>query len=276
MTRLFSLSAVALFVATAITAFSQDFEKQAADILKLYEQGRTDTAYWLVEPLKRNARFVPAALYVRAQMTPDDRALNLYREVIALDPNGSWADEAAYQLVRRYVSKRDSLAAWTWYGMLTKNFPQSPYVSKALSSLQANTVWAFGGDDSEEQTDYVEVEVESTPNTATGANSRTPAKERTESTSNAASTGTATKVSEDEFSGYALQVGLFPTRAAANRRVGELHDRGLEAIVFEKDVDGSTRYALVVGPYSTKEKAAGDKNRVAAACECGAFTVIVE
>jgi hypothetical protein len=261
-----------LFVGSLISVFlvsgsplshAQDFESQAKDILKLYEQGRTDTAYWLIEPLKKNARFVPAALYVRAQMTPDDRALNLYREVIALEPGGAWADESAYQLVKRYIGKADSLAAWTWFNMLQKNYPQSPYLPKAETLLKEQKTWELYPDE-DFGTD--------------GAQSDT-ARDDGESMSDDASETSTDAVSESDvevFEGYALQVGVLPTEDAADRLQQQMNAKGLGTSTFPKDVDGKTMYAVVVGPYESQKAAQDDRGRVRKACGCGAFVVIVE
>lgn len=277
-----------LVVVGAASALAQDYEKQAMDILRLYEEGQTDTAYWLVEPLKRNARFVPAALYARAQMTPDDRALNLYREIIALEPGGPWADEAAYQLTRRYIDKKDSLAAWTWFAMLQKNYPRSPYSSKAKSTLEGVKTWEFELSDDEE--DVVEMEEQTLETDNTGASTAQAPKQETKKPEAAAAKtdkGSATpakpkeevvesEADEERFGGYALQVGLFPTKAAAERRVKELQAKSLKPEIFPKELNGKTQYALVVGPYKSIEEAAKAKVDVSKLCECGAFTVQVE
>lgn len=265
------------------TLLAQDFEKQATDILKLYESGLKDTAYTLVEPLKQSARFVPAAIYVRAQMTPDDRALNLYREIIALEPNGAWADEAAYQLVRRYIDKKDSLASWTWYGMLNANYPQSPYVAAAKSLLDAVETWELempddeGGDPeiASATTTSSTSKPASKTTTASGGATSKPASSGSAASSSSGAAQTASSSGSD-FSGYALQVGLFPTKAAAEKRVKELEARSLSPRIFPKEVDGKTQYALVVGPYKSLDEAAKAKPGVSKACDCGAFTVTVE
>ncbi len=251
--RRYILGAACVILCSAVQLSAQSYEEQALDILKLYEEGQTDTAYWLIEPLKRNARFVPAALYVRAQMTPDDRALNLYREVIALEPTGPWADEAAYQLVRRYIDKRDSMASWTWYSMLTTNYPQSPYKARAFSVLEGVASWQFETEDERVS------ESESSKSEDAGTKEEGEAKE-----------------DEEEFRGYALQVGLFPTKEAAERRLAQLRARSLQPEIFPKDVNGKTQYALVVGPYESREEASKAREGVTKACECGAFTVLVE
>ena len=279
----FTLTALFLLPVVFLSLSAQEYEEQALEILRLYEDGQTDTAYWLVEPLKRNARFVPAALFVRAQMTPDDRALGLYREVIALRPAGPYADDAAYQLIRRYTAKRDSLAAWTWLGMLESNFPQSPFIAVARELLGSQKVWTFTsasgegegmesqdiGDGASSSSESDEDEPEEIDEPAVSAG--TPADESSDEPVEG-----AVAVESDVFSGYALQVGLLPTKAAAERRATELREVGLEPDIFEKSVDGRTAWAVVVGPYATREEAAADKGRVAKACGCGAFTVLVE
>ncbi|KXK51560.1 MAG: hypothetical protein UZ07_CHB004003396, partial [Chlorobi bacterium OLB7] len=93
------LALLACIVAANGAVAQGTYEEQSLAILKLYESGnkaKRDTAYTLIDRLKadRQARFSPVVLFVRGEMTPDDRSLNLYREVIALDPGGAWADDA--------------------------------------------------------------------------------------------------------------------------------------------------------------------------------------
>lgn len=275
MIRLCIVSAFLVLTGAGAVLAQSDYEKQALEILKLYEAGQTDTAYWLVEPLKRNARFIPAALYVRAQMTPDDRALNLYREIIALEPNGPWADESAHQLVRRYIEKKDSIAAWTWYGMLQKNYPQSQYIAKSKSLLGAVKSWEVVVDDEDEMEESETAEIAPFEEVATATKKDTAKSAQKKQEPAKPAVKTEAK-SGDEFSGYALQVGLFPTRAAAEKRVKELRAKSLKPVIFPKEVNGKTQYALVVGPYQSLEEAGKAKTSVAKACECGAFTVQVE
>ena len=277
-----TLIALSLLPMVFLSLSAQEYEEQALEILRLYEDGQTDTAYWLVEPLKRNARFVPAALFVRAQMTPDDRALGLYREVIALHPGGPYADDAAYQLVRRYTAKRDSLAAWTWLGMLESNFPQSPFIAVARELLGSQKVWTFtaasddgeGMDSQDISADVASSGSDEDETEETDEPKLDPVASSDESSDE--SEGETAGAGTDVFSGYALQVGLLPTKGAAERRAGELREVGLEPDIFEKSVDGRIAWAVVVGPYATREAAAADKGRVARACGCGAFTVLVE
>lgn len=280
------VTTLCVLMCSSLAALAQDYEKQATDILKLYESGQKDTAYTLVEPLKQSARFVPAALYVRAQMTPDDRALNLYREIVALEPSGPWADEATYQLVRRYIDKKDSLAAWTWFNVLQKSHPQSPYIAGAKSMLDDVDQWELEMPETEAGKD-----VAAAPAKGTGTSSGTSGKtgsssgktsstaETKEKKDKAASTTTTTSgaaASSSDFSGYALQVGVFPTKAAAEKRIKELSAGSLRPKVFPKEVNGKTQYALVVGPYKSLEEANKAKPAVAKACDCGAFAVTVE
>lgn len=291
MIRYIGYGAAALFLLALSTfpAVAQDYEKQAAEILKLYEAGQKDTAYTLVEPLKQNARFVPAALYVRAQMTPDDRALNLYREIIALEPTGAWADEATYQLVRRYIDKKDSTAAWTWFNVLQKSHAQSPYIASAKSLLNEVEKWELEMPEMEDGKDIASTPATSAPpkstsakpsGTTAGASGKGTGSTAAANSPAATTSGAATKSTPastaTEFSGYALQVGLFPTKAAAEKRTKELEAGPLRPKIFPKEVNGKTQYALVVGPYKSLDDANKAKPAVAKACDCGAFTVKVD
>lgn len=244
------VAAAALLLASASRpALAQSFEEQARVILALYESGKTDSAYTLIEPLKASARFVPAVIYTRAKMTPDDRALGLLKELIALEPGGDYADDAAFELVSRYVAKGDSLAAATWLGVLRENYPLSSHVNDAESLVKK----AWG------------------KQSAAGGAKKAAANPARK---NATARGT---VEDDPFRGYALQVGLFPSRESALARADELRrSGGIRAIALPKVVGGEKQYALVVGPYASIDAANDRKAAVASVCDCQAFIVKVE
>jgi hypothetical protein len=252
------LLTLGVFTAAGTLASAQSFDERARTILQLFETGQKDSAYMLIEPLKKEARFVPSVLYTRAQMTPDDRALNLYREIIALEPGGGWADDAAYQLVRRYIDKRDSSAAHTWANVLRTNYPRSPFVTQSDESLKGVTAWIFTEDhDGPLLADR------------DGRSARTTKKieEKPAETY---------KATAKNMRGFALQVGLFPTKAAAEKRATELGMKKLKAVALPKTVDGKKQYALVVGPYKTLDEAGKKKATVSTGCNCPAFVVKVE
>jgi hypothetical protein len=255
----------ALVMTTSLLA--QSYDEQARIILQLYEQGQKDSAYTLIEPLKRTARFVPSVIYTRAQMTPDDRALGLYKELVALDPGGPWADDALNQLIRRYADKRDSLAASTWMNTLRVNHPRSPFIPDADDLLRNTTGWmAFEPEPADR---------------ATTSQPRRETPKKTPPTSDARRTPTTTTTPSETYRasgmrGFALQVGLFPTRKAAEERAAELKKKSLRALPLPKTVDGKKQYALVIGPYKTIEDANKKKGTISTTCACPAFVVRVE
>ncbi len=276
MPRILTCTITGLVLATA-AARAQSYEQQARTILDLFESGRKDTAYALIEPLKKAAPLVPAVLYTRAQMTPDDRALPLYHELIALAPGGDYADDAAYQLVRRYVEKSDSLAAATWLRMLKTNYPRSPLVQQADRLVGT----AFGGI----RRDTTLRPSASTPQSTSHMAATTPPAAATPSTSRETSTRSgstdapsapADESDADAMRGYALQVGLFPTRESAMVRAEELKANGIRAVPLPKTVDGQRSVALVVGPFTSIDAANARKSAVSDACDCQAFIVRVE
>jgi hypothetical protein len=140
-------AAVAILPLLTAGASAQSYDEQARNILKLYDAGQKDSAYVLIEPLKRRARFAPAILYTRARLTQDDRALPLFKEAIALDPSGAWADSSTFQLVRRYAEKRDSAAAYTWLTVLHNGYPKSNHVQSAEDLLASVKTWDVVDDD---------------------------------------------------------------------------------------------------------------------------------
>lgn len=265
-------SGSALMLTTALMA--QSYEDQARSILKLYESGQKDSAYTMIEPLKRSARFVPAVIFTRAQMTPDDRALGLLKEIVALEPGGAWADEAVYQLVRRYADKRDSLAAHTWMGALRLNYPRSPFIPAAEDVLRNTSGWMTIEPDAPERTATASEPPK--PTTVSSEPKRTTATSEPKRSTTTPAAATTETYRASGMRGFALQVGLFPTRKAAEDKAAALKKKNVRALPLPKTVDGKKQYALVVGPYKSIDEANRKKGTIATACDCAAFVVKVE
>jgi cell division septation protein DedD len=292
---------------TCTAAFAQTTpEEQAKTVLQLFESGQKDSAYALLEPLKKSARFVPAVIFTRAQMTPDDRALGLYKEIMALEPEGQWAEKSAYQLVARYADKRDSLAAHIWAGVLRANYARSPLVASADKLLAETTSWRSPEEDVADATAGKKPGVkESAPRgkatpaavaskptgKAAAAETRsttrtTPAKPATATVAVGKTTvskpaATKTAAATDTYkstglNGYALQVGVFPSKELAQARSTELRNRKIRSYALPKPSAGKGFYAVVVGPYATKEEANKKKPVVDGLCGCDSFRVEVK
>lgn len=290
-----------VFLTCTAAYAQQSYEERAKTIMQLFESGQKDTAYAMLEPLKKSARFVPAVLFARAQMTPDDRALGLYKEVMALDPEGPWADKAAYQLVVRYAEKRDSLGAHVWAGALSTQHPRSPLVPAATDLLKGITSWRSA----DEELADIAVPASARPEPSEKKPAEKPAAKKEEAkkeemkkagekvieTKKTAEKNTGAKAGEvasksntaltetyksSGMKGYAIQVGIFSTRDLADSRSSELKKKSIRSVALPKMVDGKKYYALVVGPYTTIEDANKKKSVVAGACACDAFVVRVQ
>jgi cell division septation protein DedD len=275
-------------------------EEQAKTILQLFENGQKDTAYALLEPLKKSARFVPAVIYTRAQMTPDDRALALYKEIMALEPGGSWAEKSAYQLVMRYADKRDSLAAHTWAGVLKTNYAKSSLVAGADKILSEVTSWRTPDEDMADVSPGKKSSAKDNTAKSSKSAAKTSAKSATTPATSksapkpatAAKTAAATKPTTPAkttsnpqssetykstgLNGFALQVGVFPTKELAQARSNELRGRKIRAYALPKPSAGQGFYAVVIGPYATKEEANKKKSIVDGLCGCDSFRVEVK
>lgn len=73
-----------------------------------------------------------------------------------------------------------------------------------------------------------------------------------------------------------MQVGVFPSKEAAQPRVAELQQKKLQVYALPKFIEGKKQYAVIVGPYPTLEEADNHKAEIAAACGCQSFIVKVE
>ncbi|MDB5033736.1 MAG: hypothetical protein JWQ98_977 [Chlorobi bacterium] len=273
------------------SAFAQtNYEEQARSILQIFESGQKDSAYALLEPLKRSARFVPAVLYTRGQMTPDDRALNLYKEVIAIEPGGPWADRAALQLVIRYADKRDSMAAYTWANVLRVNYPRSPLLATADETLKNARGWRLSDEEmadamaGKKKDDGKKADPKKATPAKTDPKKTDPAKKVDpkkavdgKGVAKVSSVTPTETYTASGMKGYALQVGLYPTRDLADERSDELKKRNnIHAVALPKLINGKKQYALVIGPYTTIDEANKRKTVISSACNCQTFVVKVQ
>jgi septal ring-binding cell division protein DamX len=103
--------------------------------------------------------------------------------------------------------------------------------------------------------------------TAEADKKATPAKAKSATTESYSSSG---------MKGYALQVGLFPTRDMADGRAAELKKKNLRSVALPKMIGGKKQYALVIGPYASIDEANKKKPAVAGACGCQTFVVKVD
>jgi cell division septation protein DedD len=274
-------------------------EEQAKVILQLFENGQKDSAYALLEPLKKSARFVPAVIYTRAQMTPDDRALGLYKEIMALDPASPWAEKAAYQLVSRYADKRDSLAAHVWANVLRTNYSRSPLVAGSEKLLGEVTSWRVQEEDVAEASagkrpagkdvagktpKPVVRDAKPVVSKTTVGDTRVAAKPvvskpvaaKPVSAKPAETTASPDTYKATGMSGFALQVGVFPSKDLAQARSTELRKRQIHSFALPKPSAGKGYYAVVIGPYATKDEANKKKPVVDRLCGCESYRVEVK
>ena len=112
------------------SAARAQYDDEAASILRLYESGKKDTAYALIDSMKKVARFAPAIIYARAQMTPDDRALTLYKE-------------AAWLITQETASNVGAVQGTIWN--LFDPVPALPSSASWLASAQAQATSGFVG-----------------------------------------------------------------------------------------------------------------------------------
>ena len=272
--KLIILFTIILSISTLNKLSAQNYDNDCKTILKLYESGKKDSAYVLIEPLKKKAPYSVSVLYTRAQMTPDARAISLYERIIALEPNGTFTERALYQLVRRHTENKDSLSAFTWLGLLKERFPSSANLKAAESAI--NSIVSWKGD--------LALPIKNAkPDVNLGTTSQTPNTDKAITTADKKETKPNTDTKEvkskkDFITGIALQLGVFPSKDLAEKAMDKVmeqfHDLRLE--VLPKLEKGKKMYALITGPYKTIDLAKKSALALTGACNCKPFPVNVE
>ncbi|MCC6845884.1 MAG: SPOR domain-containing protein [Bacteroidetes bacterium] len=83
----------------------------------------------------------------------------------------------------------------------------------------------------------------------------------------------ATFEKEDNETTFSLQVGSYATKEQAENEVKNFHNKRLRASVEEKNVQGTTKYAVFIGEYASRSDAEKARVIVEKQCACRPFIV---
>jgi hypothetical protein len=177
----------------------------------------------------------PFAMYVRATLTPDaTQASGIYKLIVNEFPDKPIAREALMQLYKYHYAAGDYRLARTDYLQLRK-YPGSTQLTDpaGLSDkmpAEKDTLLERGVSQNPVVAPQPPVGVP--PSTSTQEESPVPSEE-----------------------GYAVQLGVFSTRANAEKLVTQLRSKNISASVSMKPADGRTLYAVTTGDFRTRDAA---------------------
>ena len=232
-----------LFLLLMFTLNIQAQDEQVRELMGLIAKGRTDEVKKELPMLQKEYPSAPGVMLLGAVLSDDaHKAFKTYRDIVDKHPDSEWADDSYWRIVQFYAVTGDLVKAREVLEEYTEKHPDSEFLIPAhdivlMSEQLANkdqpkdTVSS-----SSSTTGKIEIKVDSSENSEEGP--------------------------------FGLQVSIFKSRSSAEAEMKNYIDKRIETSIIEKKVNGVKMYAVVIGDYSTKEKAEAAKEFIKKVCLC--------
>jgi cell division septation protein DedD len=231
-------------------------------------------------------------------LTDGNKALPLFVRIVRESPQSIWADDAEWRVVQIYALRKDTANARSELQNFRKKYPTSEFLlfaaeivkstvglppsfgatrpSIVVASTTPNERPAIvnsGGsttDKAVSSTSKPAPKVESKPESKIEPKIEQKPEPKIEPKTEAAPEASATSAEGVKFT---LQVGLYATKASANEEVERFRKARMKANIVEKNLEGTAKYAVTVGNYSSRDAADKAKGTVQKICNCVPFVI---
>ena len=270
------LLCMTLFVLTSQTLFSQ--ASIVRNRLQMLAMGKIDEVKKDLPDLLAEFPEDPGVQFLHASVLEDmSKSLPIYQRIVKDKPDCEWGDDAQWRIVHFYAMKRDTNKARIELQAFRKNYPQSELLLTAYDLIRA-TVGA--GKILPIATPPKTTEVNGEINSISPGN--TPkVKDSSQSIikikSGSKDSGTKREdliVTPNTIIGaapvvFTLQVGVFKTKAAAESELNDYKAKHMRCSIAERKMpDGSLRFVVTIGDYTTKPNAEKAIEIVKEQCNC--------
>ncbi len=255
------LAPIAILLTTAVK--SQDAEVRKC--LQYIAEGKTVEAKQLLPDLLAEYPNDPGVQLLHASVIENaNTALDKYMNIITEHPESEWADDAYWRVVQYYSVVGDTTQALMHLKNFRKKYPDSEFLLPAHElvrmALNVNRLSYEKKSSKKKSPKKKEAEVKEKMIPAPVAK---PPDEKEKAEETAAEKETPVAKGK-----YGLQVGIYSTRESAEKELEKYKKYRMLAEVKEKELDGETMYAVVIGSYQTKEAADNAKHIVQQQCKC--------
>lgn len=193
----------------------------------------------------------PGVVFLHASLLKNNaKAIPMYKKIVKGKPDSEWADDAQFRIVSYYATKRDTVKAREEMQKFRDTYPRSEFLPDAYEILR-NTVGGAGKNNPQPKTD------DSKKEPISGKESLIIA-DTTEIIPPSTSSGS-----------FTLQVGVFKTRAAAEEEYRGYKSKRMRCDLSERKMpDGSMRYVVTIGEYTSRKNAEAAVPIVRDQCNC--------
>jgi len=212
----------------------------------------------------------PGVQFLHASVLEDmSKSLPMYQRIVKEQPDCEWSDDAQWRIVHYYAMKRDTAKAREEMQNFRSAYPKSELLLTAYDLLRA-TVGGAGRPAKqsikpEKKTEQKTEEKKIIKNDSITKNSKI-----TKIDSSLITRGNTNNPRTNRIEAlFTLQVGVFKTKATAEQEFEDYKAKRMKVNLTDRKMpDGSLRYVLTIGEYSSRKNAEAGVALVKDICNC--------
>ena len=212
----------------------------------------------------------PGVQFLHASVLEDmSKSLPMYQRIVKEQPDCEWSDDAQWRIVHYYAMKRDTAKAREEMQNFRSAYPKSELLLTAYDLLRA-TVGGAGRPSKQtiKQENKTEQKTEEKKIIKKDSISKNSNSTKIDSSLITRGNITPPKTNRAETL-FTLQVGVFKTKAAAEQEFEDYKAKRMKVNLTDRKMpDGSLRYVVTIGEYSSRKNAEAGVALVKDICNC--------
>jgi hypothetical protein len=212
----------------------------------------------------------PGVQFLHASVLEDmSKSLPMYQRIVKEQPDCEWSDDAQWRIVHYYAMKRDTAKAREEMQNFRSSYPKSELLLTAYDLLRA-TVGGAGRPSKqtikqENKSEQKNEEKKIIKKDSVAKNSKI-----TKIDSSLITRGNISNPKTNRIETlFTLQVGVFKTKAAAEQEFEDYKAKRMKVNLTDRKMpDGSLRYVVTIGEYSSRKNAEAGVALVKDICNC--------
>jgi hypothetical protein len=212
----------------------------------------------------------PGVQFLHASVLEDmSKSLPMYQRIVKEQPDCEWSDDAQWRIVHYYAMKRDTAKAREEMQNFRSAYPKSELLLTAYDLLRA-TVGGAGRPSKQTIKQENKTEQKNEEKKIIKKDSITKSSKITKIDSSLITRGNISNPKTNRIETlFTLQVGVFKTKAAAEQEFEDYKAKRMKVNLTDRKMpDGSFRYVVTIGEYSSRKNAEAGVALVKDICNC--------
>jgi hypothetical protein len=212
----------------------------------------------------------PGVQFLHASVLEDmSKSLPMYQRIVKEQPDCEWSDDAQWRIVHYYAMKRDTAKAREEMQNFRSSYPKSELLLTAYDLLRA-TVGGAGRPSKQTIKQENKTEQKNEEKKIIKKDSITKSSKITKIDSSLITRGNISNPKTNRIETlFTLQVGVFKTKAAAEQEFEDYKAKRMKVNLTDRKMpDGSLRYVVTIGEYSSRKNAEAGVALVKDICNC--------